>query len=62
VEVPVDKVYAVSFASLSRDERYTTFVKLHRQFAHHPKKRLSALLKEIWKDKYEEDLNQIADK
>jgi transposase InsO family protein len=61
VEVPVESVCAVNFDDLSKNERYKTFVKLHRQFAHPPKKRLSALMKDagIWREEFEETLDLI---
>ena len=40
-EVPVETVCAVR----NKQDRYKTLLKLHRQFAHPPKKRLIALLK-----------------
>ena len=61
VEVLVEKVFAVKLDNLNTQERYKTLLKLHRQFAHPPTKRLAALLKDagIWKVDYEKDLDQI---
>ena len=61
VEVPVETVCAVNFENLNTQEKHKTLLKLHRQFAHPPKKRLASLLKDagIWKAEYEADLDQI---
>jgi len=61
VEVPVETVCAVNFENLNTQEKHKTLLKLHRQFAYPPKKRLAALLKDagIWKAEYEADLDQI---
>ena len=45
-EVPVESVSAVNLDVLNRKDRYKTLLKLHRQFAHPPMKRLIALLKD----------------
>lgn len=59
--VSVENVCAVNLESLSPDDCYKTLLKLHRQFAHPPEKRLVALLKDagVWEDKYKEVLAQI---
>ena len=63
-EVPVEDVCAVWLQELTRQERYKILLKLHRQFAHPPKKRLIALLKDakVWQEQYEEDMVQIEEK
>ena len=63
-EVPVEKVCAVHLDSLNNQDRIKTLVKLHRQFAHPPKNRLMALLKDadVWKEEYEEIIEQINEK
>ena len=60
-EVPVENVCAVNLEILSKQDRIKTLLKLHRQFAHPPKNRLIALLKDadIWKEEYEEIIEQI---
>ncbi|MCG7877703.1 MAG: transposase [Candidatus Thiodiazotropha endolucinida] len=63
-EVSVENVCAVNLDALNRKDRYKTLLKLHRQFAHPPMKRLIALLKDaaVWKDEYEETLAEIGQK
>ena len=60
----MESVCAVNLDVLNRKDRYKTLLKLHRQFAHPPMKRLIALLKDawIWKDEYEETLAEIGEK
>ena len=60
-EVPVENVCAVNLEILSKQDRIKTLLKLHRQFAHQPKNRLIALLKDadVWKEDYEEIIEQI---
>ena len=60
-EVPVENVCAVNLEILSKQDRIKTLLKLHRQFAHPPKNRLIALLKDadVWKEEYEEIIEQI---
>ena len=60
-EVPVENVCAVNLDILNKQDRFKTLVKLHRQFAHPPKSRLIALLKDadVWKEEYEEIIQQI---
>ena len=70
--VPVDKtetllvqeVNSVNLEGLGSEKRRSVLLKLHRQFAHPPKKRLIALLKDAgaWRDEYEMDLSDIQDK
>ncbi|CAC5390514.1 unnamed protein product [Mytilus coruscus] len=45
-EIPVADVCAVRLEELDSKKRYATLLKLHRQFAHPPMKRLIALLKD----------------
>ena len=63
-EVPVENVCAVHLDSLNNQDRIKTLLKLHRQFAHPPKNRLIALLKDadVWKEEYEEIIEQITEK
>ena len=51
-EVSVENVCAVNLEILSKQDRIKTLLKLHRQFAHPPKNRLIALLKDadVWKE------------
>ena len=60
-EVPVEIVCAVM---LQEQDRYKTLLKLHRQFAHPPKKRLIALMKDagVWQEHYKETMAQIEEK
>ena len=50
--------------SLNNQDRIKTLLKLHRQFAHPPKNRLIALLKDadVWKEENEEIIEQINEK
>lgn len=45
-------------------KRYLTLLKLHRQFAHRPKKRLVSLLQDAgaWRDNFDEDLEKIEER
>ena len=63
-EVPVENVCAVHLDSLNNQDRIKTLLKLHIQFAHPPKNRLIALLKDAdeWKEEYEEIIEQINEK
>ena len=65
-EVFVENVFAVHLDSLNNQYRIKTLLKLHtcRQFAHPPKNRLIALLKDadVWKEEYEEIIEQINEK
>ena len=49
---------------MDNKKRYDTLLKLHRQFAHLPKKRFVALLKDAgaWNDAYETELSEIEGK
>ncbi|CAG2239162.1 unnamed protein product [Mytilus edulis] len=60
----VEEVNAVRLDELNVEKRKTALLKLHRQFAHPPKKRLVALLKDAgtWKEEYDEDLSEIQSK
>ena len=48
---PVESVCAVKLDDLNRQNRFKTLLKLHRQFAHPCKNRLTALLKDagVWR-------------
>lgn len=60
-EVPVESIYAVKLAELTDDERHKTILKLHRQFAHPPEKRLIALMKDadVWSDDYRDIVTDV---
>lgn len=60
-EVEVSSVCAVKLEELSEAERIKTLLKLHRQFAHPPEKRLVILMKDagIWREEYRQDLQDI---
>ncbi|CAC5412668.1 unnamed protein product [Mytilus coruscus] len=60
----VEEVNAVRLDELNVEKRISALLKLHRQFAHPPKKRLVALVKDagIWKEEYNEDLSEIQSK
>ena len=66
--IPIDKAVEMNEASvcvvledLDHKERYTTILKLHRQFAHPPQKKLIALMKDagVWKEEFQEDVDKI---
>ena len=63
-EVSVENVCAVSLDALSTQERFKILLKLHRQFAHPPKRRLIALLKDagVWKEEYEDTIQTIEER
>ena len=63
-EVPVETVCAVRLQELDKQDRCKTSLKLHRQIAHPPKKRLIALLKDagVSQEYYEETMSQIEEK
>ena len=63
-EIQEEKVYAVKLSDMSKDEKYKTILKLHRQFAHPPKKRLVNLMKDagVWQEEYEEVVEEINQK
>lgn len=62
--VQVQEVNTVKLEEMSAESRRSTLLKLHRQFAHPPKKRLIALLKDagVWKNDYDDDLSDIQSK
>lgn len=63
-KMSVEQVFAVNFEQMDCKERYKTLIKLHRQFAHPPLKKLKALLQDAgqWKEDYQEILEDIGEK
>ena len=61
-EILVEHVCAVRLQNLDKKERYTTLLKLHRQFAHPSRMKLISLLKDahVWKESFENDLALIS--
>lgn len=59
--IPVEEVCSVRIDEVDPKKRYSTLLKLHRQFAHPPKKRLVSLLKDAgaWHDSFEPDMEKI---
>ncbi|KAK6191181.1 hypothetical protein SNE40_002919 [Patella caerulea] len=60
--IPVHEICSVQLENNSPKERYNILLKLHRQFAHPPMKRLITLLKDagVWKEDYTEILQGIS--
>lgn len=60
----VEEVNSVKLEELEPEKRKAALLKLHRQFAHTPKKRLAALLKDAgaWMEEFEEQLLEIEPK
>ena len=60
-EKPVAVVCAVRLHELSDCERRKALLKLHRQFAHPPAKKLIALMNDagVWRDEFKDDLDKI---
>ena len=52
--IAVEEVCAVNLSDMTKEERYKTILKLHRQFAHPSEKRLINLMKDagVWEDEY----------
>ena len=62
--IDIESVCAVKLELIKEGERKKVMLKLHRQFAHPPAKKLAALLKDagVWKDEYSATLDEINDK
>jgi len=62
--IPVASVCAVKLDDMDAKKRYSTLLKLHRQFAHPPTNRLVALLKDAnaWNNEFLPTLSDIRDK
>ena len=60
-KIPIKEVFSVNLEEMNTDERYKTLLKLHRQFAHPPVKKLKALLldAELWREDYKDLLDEI---
>ena len=60
----VDNALIVRLNQMSRPDRYSALVKLHRQFAHPPNSKLKKLISDagLWQDCFNEDLEKIRDK
>ena len=60
-EIPVGEVFSVKLDEMDSKDRYKTLVKLHRQFAHPPLKKLKSLLQNarLWRNEYEDLLEEI---
>ena len=63
-QIPVEKVFSINFEGMGREDRYKILIKLHRQFAHPPLKKLKSLLQDayLWKDDYTDMLEDIVRK
>ena len=63
-KMSVEQVFAANFEEMDCKERHKTLIKLHRQFAHPPLKKLKALLQDAgqWKHDYQEILEDIGEK
>ena len=60
-EIPVEEVFSVKLEEMDSKDRYETLVKLHRQFAHPPLKKLKSLLQNagLWRNEYADLLEEI---
>ena len=60
-EIPVEEVFSVKCEEMDSKDRYKTLVKLHRQFAHPPPKKLKSLLQNsgLWRNEYVDLLEEI---
>ena len=63
-KISVEQVFAVNFEEMDSKERHKTLIKLHRQFAHPPLKKLKALLQDSGQltEDYQEILEDIGEK
>ena len=63
-EIKIERALIVRLNQMSKQDRYSALVKLHRQFAHPPNMKLKKLISDagLWKDCFNEDLEQIHDK
>ncbi|XP_071114334.1 uncharacterized protein [Haliotis cracherodii] len=66
--IPIDKyekmpveVNAVLLHKMEDDERYKVILKLHRQFAHPPERKLVALMKDagVWQNEFQDTISKI---
>ena len=59
--IPISNVYAVKLHQLGKEDRHKALLKLHRQFAHPPQKKLIALIKDSgsWHEDFQTDMNEI---
>lgn len=60
--IPVEEVCSVRIDDVDPKKRYSTLLKLHRQFAHPTKKRQVSLLQDIWRDSFDKDLKKIEER
>ena len=53
-KIPVEEVFSVKLGGMKSKERYDTLLKLHRQFAHPPLKKLKALIQDAgqWEENF----------
>ena len=60
-EIPVEEVFSVKLEEMDSKDRYKTLVKLQRQFAHPPLKKLKSLLQNagLWRNEYVDLLEEI---
>ena len=60
-EIPVEEVFSVKLEEMDSKDRYKTLVKLHRQFALPPLKKLKSLLQNagLWRNEYVDLLEEI---
>ena len=60
-EIPVEEVFSVKLEEMDSKDRYKTLVKLHRQLAHPPLKKLKSLLQNagLWRNEYVDLLEEI---
>ena len=63
-KIAVEEVFSVNFGEMESAEKYKTMLKLHRQFAHPPLKKLKSLLEDAgrWNDDCQDILEDIGKK
>ena len=63
-KIPVEEIFSVNFGEMGSIDRYKTLLKLHRQFAHPPLKKLKSLLEDAghWTEDCQNILEDIGKK
>ena len=61
-KIPVEEVFSVKLGGMKSKERYDTLLKLHRQFANPPLKKLKALIQDAgqWEENFQGKLEDIS--
>ena len=61
-KIPVEELFSVKLGGMKSTEKYDTLLKLHRQFAHPPLKKLKALIQDAgqWEENFQGMLEDIS--